>query len=70
MKKFIDIEIHPDGRIHAETVNMIGEECLIAPEILAALVKAEIVDSRYLPNYYQTENTNGLAQENVQRQES
>ena len=70
MKKYFDIEIHPDGKIHAETVNMVGEECLIAPEILAALVDASIIDSHYLSSYYQTENTNELAQENIQRQES
>lgn len=54
----------------AETVNMVGEECLVAPEIMATLVEAEIVDSHYLPNFYKVESANELVQKNTQRQES
>lgn len=70
MKKYIDIEIHENGKIMAETVNMVGEECLVAPEIMATLVEAEIVDSHYLPNFYKVESANELVQKNTQRQES
>jgi len=52
MAKHIEVIIHADGRITAETVNMAGEECLIAPEILKTLVNAEVVDSHYLESFY------------------
>jgi hypothetical protein len=68
MNKYIDIQIHPDGRISAETLNMVGEECLVAPEILLALVDATITDSHYLSSYYQAEQNHGISQENIQRE--
>jgi hypothetical protein len=53
--KQIEVTIHPDGRIVAETVNMSGSECLVAPELVSELVPGEIVDSYYLDSYFDRE---------------
>ncbi|MBP1906555.1 hypothetical protein J2Z32_003217 [Paenibacillus turicensis] len=55
MAKKIQIQIFPDGQIKAEVMGVKGKGCMDYLEVLEQLLDAEIVDSEYTAEYYETE---------------
>ncbi len=53
--KQIEICIHPDGKIDAETFGIKGKGCLKYVELLEKMLHAQTVDSDYTSEYYETE---------------
>jgi hypothetical protein len=48
----IRLRIGRDGRVQAETVGMTGESCLDVVPLVEDLVAAQVVASRYLPEFF------------------
>ena len=55
MAKQIRVRIHPDGRVEAETLGIKGAKCTEAIPLLERLLDAEVVESAYTAEFYQTE---------------
>ena len=55
MKKQIQIRIFPDGHIETVTRNIIGKECLGYIRPLEQLLEAQVADSAFTSEYYETE---------------
>lgn len=53
--KRIRVQIFPDGTIKAETIGIKGRDCVDYIEVLEQLLDAEVVDSEYTAEYYETE---------------
>lgn len=53
--KQIEIYIHPDGKIDAETFGIKGKSCLKYIELLEKMLHAQAVDSDYTSEYYESE---------------
>lgn len=53
--KQIEICIHPDGKIDAETLGIKGKSCLKYVELLEKMLHAQTVDSDYTSEYYESE---------------
>lgn len=51
MPKRIRIQIHPDGRVEAETLGISGPSCTGYIQIIEELLSAEAVSSYYKPEY-------------------
>jgi len=56
MAKKIQIRILPDGMIEAETFGFQGKACLETFVLLEKLMKAQVVDSDYKPEFYEADN--------------
>ena len=54
MKK-IRVQIFSDGTIKADVMGIKGKSCTDYIEVLEQLLDAEIVDSEYTAEYYETE---------------
>ena len=54
-KKYLQIRLNPDGSIQAETHGIKGKKCLDYFTILSEMLQAQIVDSDFTEEYYQTE---------------
>ena len=54
MSKKIQITIGADGRLSAETIGMKGNECTQYLAILEELLEAEILDSDYTADFFET----------------
>lgn len=48
----VRLRIGRDGRIQAETIGMTGESCLDVVPLVEDLVAAQVVASRYLPEFF------------------
>lgn len=55
MAKQIQIRIFPDGHIEAVTKNMKGKQCLKYLQPLEQLLDAQVTDSEFTSEYYETE---------------
>ncbi len=55
MTKRVQLRIFPDGRVQAEVQGIKGKACTSYISILEELVKAEVVDSSYTPEYFENE---------------
>ena len=53
--KQIEICIHPDGKIDAETFGIKGKSCLKYVELLEKMLRAQTIDSDYTSEYYEGE---------------
>ncbi|RXZ84844.1 DUF2997 domain-containing protein [Paenibacillaceae bacterium] len=54
-KKQIRVQIFPDGQIKADVIGIKGRACTDYIEILEQMLGAEVVDSEYTSEYYETE---------------
>lgn len=54
-QKQIRVRIFPDGTIKAEVMGIKGKGCMDYIEVLEQLLDAEVVDSEYTAEYYETE---------------
>jgi hypothetical protein len=54
-QKKIKLQIFPDGQIKAEVMGAKGKGCMDYLEVLEQLLDAEIIDSEYTAEYYETE---------------
>jgi hypothetical protein len=55
MSKQLRIQIFQDGQIQAEVLGVKGKKCTDYISLLEELLEAEIIDSEYTSEYYQTE---------------
>ncbi|MCM3269886.1 DUF2997 domain-containing protein [Paenibacillus elgii] len=53
--KRIRVRIFPDGQIKADVIGVKGKACTDYMDVLAELLDAEIIDSDYTAEYYETE---------------
>ncbi len=53
-EKTITVRIARDGLVEAETHGLKGSECLPYIDVLQELLQAEVVDSRFTAEYYET----------------
>lgn len=54
-KKQLRIQIFRDGKIQTDVIGVKGKSCTDYIEILEQLLEAEILDSNYTAEYYETE---------------
>jgi hypothetical protein len=55
MHKQIKIRIFPDGHIQAEIEGIKGKKCTDYINIIEEILQAEVIDSDYTPEYYDSE---------------
>jgi len=55
MAKQVRLRLYPDGRVEAETVGIKGPACTHVLPLLEQLLDAEVVESAFTEEYYQTE---------------
>ncbi|WHZ02744.1 DUF2997 domain-containing protein [Neobacillus sp. YX16] len=55
MSKQLRIQIFQDGQIQAEVLGVKGKKCTDYISLLEELLEAEIIESEYTSEYYQTE---------------
>jgi hypothetical protein len=55
MSKQLRIQIFQDGQIQAEVLGVKGKKCTDYISLLEELLEAEIIESDYTSEYYQTE---------------
>ncbi len=55
MAKQVRLRLYPDGRVQAETVGIKGPACADVLPLLERLLDAEVVESAWTEEYYQTE---------------
>lgn len=55
MAKQIQIRIFPDGHIETVTKNIKGKQCLKYLQPLEQLLDAQVTDSEFTSEYYETE---------------
>ncbi|MBS4218455.1 DUF2997 domain-containing protein [Bacillus sp. FJAT-49711] len=67
--KKLTIKITEDGKIFAETIGIKGAECMEYIELLEELLDAQIVDSAYTAEYYETERRITLQNEQFIKEE-
>ena len=54
-KKCIQIKLKPDGSMELETHGVKGKQCLKYMDIFAEMLRAQITDSAFTEEYYETE---------------
>lgn len=59
------LRIGRDGRVHAETIGFTGEACLDVVPLVEQLVAAQVVDSHYLPEFFQQQATDAVTREDT-----
>lgn len=62
MAKQIKLRIYPDGLVQASVEGVKGKKCTDYIKIIEHLLEAEIIDSEYTPEYYESENV-GIQEE-------
>lgn len=55
MGKQLQIRIYPDGSVEGETLNIKGKACEKYLDVMAKLSQAQIIDSDYTSEFYETE---------------
>lgn len=55
MAKQLKIQIFQDGQIQAEVLGVKGKKCTDYISLLEELLEAEIIESEYTSEYYETE---------------
>ena len=54
MAKQVRLRLYPDGRVQAETAGIKGPACASVLPLLEQLLDAEVVESAWTEEYYQT----------------
>ncbi|MBR5597405.1 MAG: DUF2997 domain-containing protein [Lachnospiraceae bacterium] len=54
-KKCIQVKLKPDGSMEMETHGVKGKQCLKYMDIFAEMLRAQITDSAFTEEYYETE---------------
>lgn len=54
MKKQLQVRIYPDGKIDARTLGVKGEKCTDYIKTFEQLLNAQVIESAYTDEYYQT----------------
>ena len=52
MAKLIRLAIYPDGRVQADVEGIKGKACTDYIGVLKDMLKAEVIDSHFTPEYY------------------
>ena len=65
MSKNLIVKICPDGKIEAKVEGFKGNECCQYINILEELLEAEIVDSAYTQEFYNTTTVHEVAMQEV-----
>ncbi|MBN1044355.1 DUF2997 domain-containing protein [Clostridium botulinum] len=55
MGKKIQLRIYPDGTIQANVEGVKGKKCTDYIKIIEDILVAEVIDSEYTPEYYESE---------------
>ncbi|WP_252214223.1 DUF2997 domain-containing protein [Clostridium sp. VAP41] len=55
MGKKIQLRIYPDGTIQANVEGVKGKKCTNYIKIIEDILVAEVIDSEYTPEYYESE---------------
>jgi len=64
--KRIRVQIFRDGTIKADVMGIKGKSCTDYIEVLEQLLDAEVIDSEYTAEYYETEQLD-IQQQNINR---
>lgn len=56
MAKQIKLRIYPDGLVQASVEGVKGKKCTNYIKIIEELLEAQIIDSEYTPEYYESDN--------------
>jgi len=64
--KRIRVQIFRDGTIKADVMGIKGKSCTDYIEVLEQLLDAEVIDSGYTAEYYETEQLD-IQQQNINR---
>lgn len=62
-RKSLDIRIYTNGNIFVETHNIKGKQCMKYMDLLAELMQAEVADSEFTDEYYETEQMDEIIME-------
>lgn len=55
MGKKIQLRIYPDGTVQANVEGIKGKKCTDYIKIIEGILEAEVLDSEYTPEYYESE---------------
>lgn len=55
MGKKIQLRIYPDGTVQADVEGIKGKKCTDYIKIIEDILEAEVIDSEYTPEYYESE---------------
>lgn len=55
MGKKIQLRIYPDGTVQANVEGIKGKKCTDYIKIIEDILEAEVIDSEYTPEYYESE---------------
>lgn len=66
MAKQIQLRVYPDGRVEAVVRGVKGKRCTDYIKVLEDVLQAEVLESEYTPEYYETET---VELEETQRQQ-
>lgn len=55
MGKKIQLRIYPDGTVQANVEGVKGKKCTDYIKIIEGILEAEVIDSEYTPEYYESE---------------
>ncbi|ABR35926.1 MULTISPECIES: DUF2997 domain-containing protein [Clostridium] len=55
MGKKIQLRIYPDGTVQANVEGIKGKKCTDYIKIIEDILDAEVIDSEYTPEYYESE---------------
>ena len=61
-EKYIEVTVHPDGTVTAETHNLMGSSCLDYLAVLENLLDADAVSSAYTSDYGRSSSTVDLSE--------
>ena len=62
-KQQVEVQLFPDGNIRVETHNIKGKQCLKYIELFESLLQAQVTDSAFTEEYYQTETESAVTDE-------
>ena len=65
MPRQIQLRVYPDGRVEAVVEGVKGKRCTDYIKVLEELLDAQVLESEYTPEYYETEE---VQVDEVQRQ--
>ena len=54
-KKQVEVRLFPDGNMRVEAHNIKGKQCLKYIELFESLLQAQVIDSAFTDDYYQSE---------------